>query len=291
MKRKMLSFLAALILLILTTGPSHAAQAGGGKIKAFVSIVPQKYFVDRAGGDYVDAGVLVEEGQSPETYEPTPAKMSQLARSRVFFTIGAPFERVLVPKVAGVLPKLSIIDTSKGVSVLSFAPGSGEQGTDPHIWLDPKRAKIIAGNISEALIKIDPAHGGYYKKSSAAFLKDLDKLDVEIAGMLAPFKGRKVFVFHPAFGYFCESYGLTQVAFEIEGKEPSARQMARLIESMRKENVRTIFVQPQFSQKAAREIARTIGGKVVPIDPLPKDYLTDMRKLALTIKSSLAEQR
>ncbi len=291
MKGKVLSFLTGLIVIILMACPSSASQAGGEKIKAFVSIISQKYFVERVGGEYVEVSVLVGEGQSHETYEPTPAQMSKLARSRVFFTIGAPFERALVPKIAGLFPQLSIIDTTRGVKILFFSPGSGEQGPDPHIWLDPKRVKIIARNISEGLTKIDPVHGEFYRKNLEVFQKDLDKLDSEITGILAPVKGRKIYVFHPAFGYFCESYGLQQVAFEVEGKEPSARQIARLIESTRKENVKVIFVQPQFSQRAARAIAQSIGGEVIPINPLPGNYLTEMKKMAETIKTSLAGRK
>lgn len=288
MKGKVLPFLTGMMLVILATCPSHASQVGGEKIKTFVSIISQRYFVERVGGELVAVRVLVGEGQSHETYEPSPAQMSQLAGSRIFFAIGAPFERALVPKIAGVFPELPVIDTSKGVKFISFSPGSGEHGPDPHIWLDPKRVRIIARNIHEGLARIDPVHREMYRKNLEAFQDDLNKLDSEIAEILAPIKGRKIYVFHPAFGYFCESYGLQQVALEVEGKEPSARQIARLIENTRKENVKTIFVQPQFSQKSARAIARAIGGKVVTINPLPENYLTEMKKMAETIRASLA---
>jgi zinc transport system substrate-binding protein len=100
-------------------------------------------------------------------------------------------------------------------------------------------------------------------------------------------KGRTIYVFHPAFQYFCTSYGRKQVAFESEGKEPSAQQMARLIESARRESVQVVFVQPQFSQKSARAIAQAIGGRVVTLNPLPENYPREMKAMAETIRDSL----
>jgi zinc transport system substrate-binding protein len=284
-KGKLLLSLALLLASVFFPWPTQASQ--GKPIRAFVSILPQDYFVSRVGGDQVKVKILVGPGQSHETYEPTPQQIAALARSDVYFTIGAPFERSLVPKVRAMLPGLGIVDTSTGVQFLSFAPGSGEHGIDPHIWLDPKQVKIIARNVCNGLKKIDPGRAGAYDANLAGFQTDLDTLDARIARILAPVRGRTIYVFHPAFQYFCKSYGLKQEAFESEGKEPSAKQMAKLIASAEREHVKAVFVQPQFSQKAARAIARSIGGRVVTLNPLPEDYIKDMSAMAVTIRDSL----
>lgn len=161
------------------------------------------------------------------------------------------------------------------------------QATDPHVWLDPEQVKIMAGNICSGLAKADPAHAADFAENLKVFREDLDRLDIEIARILSPLKGRTIYVFHPAFGYFCDAYGLRQEAVEAGGKEPGARHLAGLIEAARRENVRVIFVQPQFSQKAARAVARSIDGDVVPLNPLPSDYLAGLREMALTIRKSM----
>lgn len=287
----MRSFALLVLSLIIFCCPfawqAHASQER--TVNAYVSILPQEYFASRVGGNAAEVKVLVGQGQSHETYEPTPRQITALAKTDVYFTIGAPFEKALVAKVRGMFPKLSLVDTTRGVPYLSFAPGSGEHGLDPHIWLDPKRVKIIARNLCDGLRNIDPGRAGEYEANLARLQADLDSLDAEIARILAPVKGRTIYVFHPAFQYFCQSYGLKQAAFESEGKEPSAQQMARLITSAQKEHVKVVFVQPQFSQKSARAIAQAIGGRVVTINPLPVDYPREMKAMAVTIRDSLME--
>lgn len=286
MKIRFLYIMGAVAVFVLMAGQPCGAQ--GRTVRAYVSILPQEFFVAKTGGDRVRVKVLVGPGQSHETYEPTPLQISDMARTDVYFALGVPFEKALVPRIREMFPGLPVVDTTAGVTFMSFASGSGEQGRDPHIWLDPKRVKIIARNTCEGLKRVDPGGAREYDANLARFLSDLDDLDARIARILAPVKGRTIYVFHPAFGYFCQSYGLRQQAFESEGKEPGARQMARLIESAKREHVKVVFVQPQFSQKAARAIAQSIGGRVVTLNPLPEDYFKDMLSMATTVRASLA---
>lgn len=275
-----------------------SAEAAGGKIGVFVSVLPQAYFAERVGGDRVEVNVLVGPGQSPHTFEPTPKQMARLGSAALFFRVGVPFENSLVPKIARSFPGLKIVDTSKGVKLLALAHhddhDQGEEGDhgheegapDPHIWLDPARVRIQARNMGEALVSIDPVNAAYYRANLAAFTADLDRLDARLRRILAPVKGSKIYVFHPAFGYLADAYGFTQVPVEIEGKEPGARELAKLISQAKADGVKVIFVQPQFSAKNARAVAREIGGTVVPIDPLPRDFISEMERTARTIEAS-----
>lgn len=272
-------------LLVITLASSSPSAAG--RIRAFVSILPQAYFVERIGGPYCDVQVLVGPGQAPATYEPTPKQMAKLGRSQVYFRIGVPFERGFIPKISSIFKDLKIVDTRNGVKLRYFRRSKGSQVADPHIWLDPKLVKIQAATISEVLSDIDPAHAAVFEKNLQAFQLDLERVDARIASALAPLKGSKLYVFHPAFGYFCDSYGLTQVAVEIEGKEPSPRQLTELIEKARADGVKVIFVQPQFAKKDAEAIAREIGGAVVPMNPLPRDYLKGLEDMAGALKEAL----
>ena len=254
------------------------------KIKAFVSILPQAYFVERVGGPYVDVEVMAGPGQSPATYEPTPKQMVRLGNSQVYFRIGTPFEKGFIDKVSDTHKNLKIVDTRKGVPLRYFKRSKGHEVPDPHIWLDPGRAKIQAATICETLSNFMPEHRSAFERNLRTFQADLSRVDRKIAEILAPFKGSKFYVFHPAFGYFGDAYGLEEVAVETEGKEPSPRQLSKLINRAREEGVKVIFVQPQYTKKDAGVIAREIGGAVAPMDPLARDYLENLEKMAKALK-------
>ena len=137
------------------------------------------------------------------------------------------------------------------------------------------------------LREIDPARSSEYEENLSRFLSDLEKINSEIAKALTPYKGKPLFVFHPSFGYFARAYGLEQIAVEIGGKEPTPKQLALLIEKAKREKVKVIFVQPQFSSKAAQTVAQAIDGAVIPIDPLERDYLTNMELISKNIQEAL----
>jgi zinc transport system substrate-binding protein len=166
-----------------------------------------------------------------------------------------------------------------------------EEGNDPHIWLDPDLVKVQARTIADALIRVDPEGQEYYEKNYEQFRSDLNTLDEKLERALKPVNGKTFLVFHPAWGYFADAYGLKQVAVELEGKEPSARHMAKLIDRAESENVKVIFVQPQFSQSEAETIAKAIGGVVIPIDPLAEDYIENMEKVARKVAGALETRR
>jgi zinc transport system substrate-binding protein len=265
--------------------------SNGKKIKVFVSITPQAYFVEKIGGESVDVEVLVGSGQSPATYEPTPQQMSHLAGCDVYFRIGVPFEKHLLKKLSGIMKDLNVINSVEGIE---FRPmendidhGDHHHGaTDPHVWMDPQLAKIIAENIFKEFKTIDPIHENIYLENLKKLQNDLDKLDKKITEILAPYKGNSFIVFHPILGYFADRYGLKQVAVETDGKEPGARQLVTLINMAKEEKVKTIFVQPQFSTKSAKRIVEAIDddeaidGKVEFIDPLLYDYINNMEDIA-----------
>jgi zinc transport system substrate-binding protein len=219
--------------------------------------------------------------------------VAALAQAQVYFSIGIPFEARLLQKVLAMNKRLKVVDTREGVKLRpATEPDEDEKdyvkgAPDPHTWLDPMLAKTEAANICKALQQIDPAHATDYERNLKACQDDLDAVDTRIAQALAPLKGRQFMVFHPAFGYFGDRYGLKQVAVELEGKEPSARKLAELIDKARNDGVKVIFVQPQFSRKSAEAVAHAIGGAVVPMDPLAKDYLANLQDMAEKIEKTL----
>jgi zinc transport system substrate-binding protein len=295
--KKTVMLLRVLVFCLLVSWQT-AWGADHPRIPVFASILPQAYFLERIGGDRLDIEVLVGEGQSPETYEPTPRQMAALAEAKAWFLIGVPFEKNLMKKLGPSHPNLAMVETQKGVPYRRLSgyenghnvhgTGHGRRGApDPHIWMSPRLVKLQARNMCDALVRIDPSGRQLYAENLQSLLSDLDGVDARIARSLAPLRGRRMYVFHPAFGYFADAYGLIQVPVELEGKEPGARQLADLIQKAKRDGVRVIFVQPQFSRKSAELVAQSIGGAVVPINPLARDYLANLERMASAIEQGL----
>ena len=267
------------------------------RLRVYVSIPPQKYFVQRVGQDHVDVSVLLPPGQSPGTFEITARQLASLASADVYFRIGLPFENSVVNKIEGALKHLNIQDTRRGIEPRTPAThhehndcGHGHhQGDarDPHVWMNPRLAGRQAVTICDELVRLDPDNRDAYEENLQSLLVDLARIDKQIATALAPLRGREFFVFHPAFGYFADAYGLKQVAVEAGGKSPTARQLGALINRAKRSGVKLIFVQPQFDRRYAETVAQAIGGAVVPMDPLAEDYLANLLDLASKIEQAL----
>jgi len=299
-----MTFLGAMLVFIPSAGlEASGRSADKGAIKVFVSIEPQAFLVERVGGSHVEVGVLVGPGQSPHTYEPAPRQMAALEEARVFFRIGVPFEERILTKISSVFADLEVVDTRLSIALRrvdsSLDPEShageaaahGEGSLDPHIWLDPKLARIQAGTVCSTLCRIDPAHSSDYRKNLDDLVKDLDELDARISELLAPYRGEAIYVFHPAFGYFTDSYGLRQVAVETGGKEPGARELAGLASRMREDSVRVVFTSPQFAGAFVRSLGDALGCRVVRLDPLARDYLKNLEQIAQEIALALESRK
>lgn len=293
-------FLLALVLFSL----SLQANSNNEKI-VNVSILPQKYFVEQIAGDTLKINVMVLPGASPATYEPKANQMRDLAKSQLYFAIGVPYERVWLKKFKELYPNLEFVDTAKGINKIAMASHHHHHGDhdhdhdheheenhehddhhhehkilDPHIWLDPVLVKIQAQNIADALIKKYPNNASFYKDNLAKFLNKLDLLDKDLSKIFKDKKGGKFLVFHPSWGYFAARYGLEQKAIEVEGKEPKPKELKEIIHEAKEDNIKVIFVQPQFSKKSAAIIAQAIGGVVISIDQLALDWENELRKSA-----------
>lgn len=287
-------FLTALFFHAMGVGPSLVWA--GEPIHAFVSIPPQKFFVERIGGGHVAVTVMVAPHQSPENYEPLPSQMVGLARADLYFAIGAPFERTWLDKFASAHPGVTIVHTDTGIQKRpmdrrgdgSLKSGShAHGGLDPHIWLSPNLSKIQCRHIRDALAAADPPRKAVYDEHCRLLIKDIDALHQSITKIFSDLSGKKQFlVFHPSWGYFADDYGLTQVPLEIEGKEPKARELQELIRQAKTSGLRVVFVQPQFSTRHAEIIANAIGGRIDILDPLAPDWPDNLLRAAHLIHRS-----
>lgn len=265
---------------------------GSGKsIEVIVSIPPQAFVVEQIGGGQVNVHTLISPGQSPHTYEPTPRQMTEIANARVYFTIGFPFEQKLVSKIKDPGSRLEIVNMAEGIKKRMLEGDnehhSGHAEPDPHVWLSPLNLKIMAENTAKTLSGIDSSNDSLFSANLDNFLKKLEKINLTIDEILKPYKGDRIFVYHPAFGYFTDYYGLRQVSIEIEGKSPTPREIERLIALAKEDNVHIIFLQPEFDPRSAEAVARAIDGAVVPLDPLAEDVLSNLQTIADKVARAL----
>ena len=307
MKRLILAMMLSCAFIFVVAPHTFAND----KPLVFVSIVPQKYFVQQIGKDLVDISVMVQPGADPHTYEPKPRQMIDLSKTKIYFAIGVSFENAWLDKIAAVNPDMRVVHTDHGIEKLAMAAHHhhddtdehhesehhGEAahdknhnehaGLDPHIWLSPPLVKIQARSILAALREIDPEHRSVYEANFEAFTAQIDQLDAELKKTFAGKTGLQFMVFHPAWGYFAHAYGLKQVPIEIEGKNPKPAQLKELIEHAKEREIRVVFVQPQFSTKSAELVAREIGGQVVFADPLAGDWMANLREVADKFQAAL----
>jgi zinc transport system substrate-binding protein len=251
------------------------ATSAFSKLNIIVSISPEVEFVQKIGGDKVETFLMVESGSSPHTYEPKPSQMRILSKAKLYLAIGVEFEKSWLNRFQSQNRDLKIIDISKDIKRID---------NNPHIWTAPHNVKIIANNIFEALSSNDKENREYYRENLKQYLKEIDSIDKKIRETLTytP-KGCKFMVFHPAWGYFANEYNLEELAIEIDGKAPKPRELIDIIKKARAENIKVLFTQPEFSDKTAQIIAKTLKLKVIKISPLAKNWGQNLIKLAKAI--------
>ena len=285
-----LSVFALLMASCQTATPTQTVNPGTTQVS--VSILPQAYFVERIGGDFVSVNVMVGPGEEAHTYEPTPEQMKDLTNSKAFFTIGVEYEDTWLPRFEEINPNLLVVDSSAGITRIEMT-GNEEHGVDeteedhdhtsgldPHVWLSPANGKLIAANILATLSELDPEHAAIFQTNTESLIADIDRLDASIKETFSGIEQRTFMVFHPAWGYFAHDYGLEQIPVQVEGQDPSASEVADLIMTAREHNIKVIFVQPSFSQEDAKAIAQEIDGEIAIVDPLAEDWLSNLQIVA-----------
>ena len=266
-----------------------------------LSILPQEYFVQRIAGDLVNTVVLVGEGQSPHSYEPTPSQMAALAKAKAWILSGTDFELVLESKVSSLYPNLMIVDGTEGVTFRSLEAHGHEDHDegedhithkdslerDRHTWLGWESAKILASHVLSTTITLIPEQKLLLEANYKKLIEDIDVTFLSLKEQLAPLAGRKVFVYHPSFGYFFDEFDLIQEAVEIGGKEPTAKDLSLLIQKAKSEKAVALFVQKQFPLASAQTVAKAAGAKVLALDPLARDWMENIRVMGDALLSTI----
>ena len=322
MKMKALPTLLAFAVLSLPlTSNAEDAPAVEGvekKIGVTVAIPPYHFIVKAVGGDLVDITTLVDAGQDPHSFNLTPNQTIKLAESDIFFTSGMPFEEQFIFEISAEAPDLKILFINEGLELLESAclhdhhaheeevEGEGAEGeedghdhhhdhhhdhggSDPHTWTSPAYLGMQAITVYEALVEVAPEKEEQLKANLEKVLGKISEADKKIAANLKPHKGKAFYVFHPAFSYFAKQYGLTELAIEVEGKQPTPKQLLKIIEEAGASNAKAIFIEPQFDTSAAKQVAKEIGAEIKLVDPLQEDILTTLLEFSNGLAETLAE--
>jgi len=268
-----------LVLVIILSGCVRSVSHDGLLIA--VSIPPQAWFVSQIADDKADTIVLVPPGQNPHNYEPTPRQIRSLVHASAWVLSGSEFEISLRPKIEALFPNLLIIDGTQGVEFRFIEEQCTEHDhtfleLDSHTWLGREPAKILAEEIYNVLSLIDNENRDFYFENYKRIFWEIEDLFTELKVVLAPLKGKSIFVYHPSFGYFLDEFGIYQEAVETGGKEPTPRQLNSLIAKITEEKPAAIFVQAQFPVNAAKTIAESANAELIELDPLAQDWFKNI---------------
>lgn len=278
-----IAMLASLFLLPLFSGCVSPDEVSSGKILVATTIAPLGDFIQAVGGEKVEAAVLVPPGAEPHTYEPTPSQMKQVAKADLYVMNGAGLE-FWMDRVHQVNQSIVLVDSSNGVKIISESGGE----PDPHTWISLRNAAVQVKNICDGLIQVNPENAGYYIRNRDAYLQKLQALDAAFNQTFASKEKMIFIVHHPAWTYFARDYNLTEVPLMENEKEPGPKYLAEVIDLARKNNITTIFVEPEYNPKSAEVIAREMNASIVVLDPLADNYLENMRYAGNKIAESLA---
>lgn len=252
-----------------------------------VSIAPLAWIVEGLVDSSVVVNVLVPPGVSPETYEPSARQVEDLRRSEILFSVGLiDFEQQIESRLREVAPQTLLVRLADSLPLIQSLCGHAHHdhgGHDPHVWLSPKMVRQMTGQVAQILLDKEICNPSEVIHRRDSLLALIDSLDTQIKTCFTHSNHNKLAIVHPSLGYFANDYGLTQLAIEIDGKEPSGLTIKSLIDTLRANHINTILYSEQNPATAARVIANEIGGSVEKFDPVAKDWLENMKHVTKII--------
>ncbi|MBI1732621.1 MAG: zinc ABC transporter substrate-binding protein [Gammaproteobacteria bacterium] len=274
----MKQFVRAICAGLAVFALAQTVQAGDDPrvTRVFVSIPPQKFLADRIGGDRVDVRVMLEPGHAPETFDPSPRRMAEVAGAEFYFSVGVPFEKAWLPEIRKQNPELRVIDCCVQ-DLEPAAPGAGRD--DPHVWVSPMRFLDAAHVFSTALAQRDTVRKGIYTRNYRDLSAELVMLHRDLRYLLGNRRIDEFIISHAALGPLALDHGLIQIALESGGREVGPETLAGIAALARRLDIRAVFAVKQNSQAPARALARELDAELIEIDPLAENYLDNMRAI------------
>lgn len=258
---------------------SCADKSRDGRPTVTVSFAPQEWIVRQIAGDDFAVNTLVKPGTDPETYDPTVGDLSVTARSKVWLAMGTQgFEEAIAENAKSSFPDLKRVDVSAGIDKIRGTHGGDE--TDPHLWSSPRNMRAIAAATLRELSALRPERKQAYEEAARKLDRQLVALDDSIGRIIGNGGNRTFAIQHPSLSYFARDYGLTQMAFETEGKETTPRQMRERIDKVREAHPAVMFFETEHNPEQSRQIASQIGVRTVEISLNTNDWSAEMMKIA-----------
>jgi zinc transport system substrate-binding protein len=286
--RKLLCFL---FLILLTTCRQKGTDAE--KMIITVSIAPFKYFVEEIAGSDFTVNVMVPAGSNPHIYEPFPEQIYKLRRSVAYISNGyLGFEMTWLDRfyeTNKTMRKLSLSDKIIPLVSEGHREGDHTEGADPHYWVSPKCALIMASSVKDFLSDLNPLQKIKYESNYQKLVSKILVIDKKAQDFFSTVRSKSFMIYHPNLGYLARDYGLEEIPVEFEGKEPPPSRMKSLIDLARKERLKIIFVQREYDTKNARAIAHEIGARIKIIDPLSEDWQKATGDIISAVHASLIE--
>lgn len=282
---KQLFLLLTLTALLFSCNSKKTNNQDSGKQVVTVSILPQKTFVEKIGGNNFEVNLLIPPGSSPATYTLLPSQLKKIARSEIWFRIGyIGFEHSWKDKIEQSNKNMKVVNLSEGLdliagSVVQHGDHQHIDGVDPHTWLSPQMVKQMAQRIMEELSELQPENSDHYNSNYMQFVQEIDQLDNEIRTKLKEFEGKEFITFHPSLSYFAREYGLVQHSLELDGKEPTPKHMSEVVKLAKEKNIEVIFIQTEFDRDHARVFAEEVGGEIVEVTPLAPNWAENLMEL------------
>jgi zinc transport system substrate-binding protein len=263
--KKLITLILVISSALAGCPKSPKPQDDGGKLKVAATIFPLADIARTIGGDKITVITIMPPGSSPHTFEPTVEVIRQAGGIKALFAVGCGLDgwgQKITESLGG---NVAVIEVSNDIKLRHFEDGSA----DPHYWLSLTNGEIIARNIAENIIGLDPENKDYYLKNLADYQELLTKEDAAIKQKLAGLPNKTIATFHEAWFYFAQAYGLTVAeAFEpFPGKEPTPEFLSHFIDTIKKHNITVVFAEPQFSPESIRQVAKDLNLKVRIIDP------------------------
>jgi len=267
--RKYLVLVPIMTLLGLSAcGESPSTPSADGKVTIVTTTTQLTDFARVVGGEHVRVYGVLEANVDPHDYEPSPSDLQHIGAADVLVRSGLGIDGWFDDTIRSARPKGREVDASTGAQLRK---GNGEDAEDdPHIWHDPRNAKIMVRNITQALEDADPGHAGDYLRHEAEYARQLDDLDAEVKAAIDTLANKGIVTNHDAFGYYIDRYGLTYVgsiipSFDTQG-ELSAADIGDIVDRIRATGVKAVFSESSLPPKTAEVIGKEAGVKVVAGD-------------------------
>lgn len=242
-----------------------------------VSIEPQRKMLESIVGDKYSVVTLLAKGANPETYDPSVQQKLDANKSLAYFSTGyLPFEETLGRELSD---RVKLVNTSAGIQAVTGTHSHGEDistETDPHVWSSFANARIMAGNMADAMCDIDPANATFYRTNANRLASSIDSMQTVADSLLQAAHAHAFAIWHPSLSYFARDHSLHQLALGQESKEASIANLKSLIDEARHDSVKVFFFQKEFDSRQAGTISNEIGSRLVPINPLAYDWDTEL---------------